>query len=70
MIEILDFAHYSERYAQGGELGPRLLKVKSDIGGPVLHLLQMRPFDEGGTELLWAAELSSSSSDWQAFRGG
>ncbi|WP_417764391.1 hypothetical protein [Shewanella chilikensis] len=70
MIEILDFALYSERYAQASELGPRLLKVKSDIGGPVLHLLQMRPFDEGGTELLWAAELSSSSSDWQVFRGG
>lgn len=60
MIEILDFAPYPERYARASELGPRLLKVKSDIGGPVLHLLQMRPFDEGGTELLWAAELSSS----------
>jgi hypothetical protein len=70
VIDILDFAPYSERYAQGGELGPRLLKVKSDIGGPVLHLLQMRPLDDGGTELLWAAELSSSSSDWQVFRGG
>ncbi|GHA92690.1 hypothetical protein ACFFLG_13440 [Shewanella indica] len=70
MIDILDFTPYSERYAQGGELGPRLLKVKSDIGGPVLHLLQMRPLDDGGTELLWAAELSSSSSDWQVFRGG
>jgi len=56
----LVFAPYPGRYARASELCTKFLKVKSVIGGPVLHLIQIRPFNKGSTELLLAVEFSSS----------